>query len=378
MRLSNLAAVLCLTLSLLAPRASAAPREARLPLPGRVDLDRVRDSRVVSALNQSLGDGLRVSTSSTSLVLHFDVDKLPRSCQSMSKAVRTFTAAAAPGATAAQAAEYGLFLPRAFDPARPLVVLVHGLDCDGANWDDMAALLSAEGHQVACFNYPSDQPVADSAALLGREMIALRRRFPAMPTDLLAHSMGCLVSRAYVEGPDYAGGVGRLVLVAPPNHGSDWARARLLLEADEHYHLWRHDPHWRPSWPITDGLGEAGRDLRPGSAFLKQLNARPRRAGVRYTIVAGSQTPTRRVTARCLDATSDSIGGRAASWWGLRQCKSKLSAAADGDGPVKIASARLAGVDDFVIVSSDHAGLYFARGRTPPAAWDTVRDRLSR
>jgi pimeloyl-ACP methyl ester carboxylesterase len=214
----------------------------------------------------------------------------------------------------------------------------------------------------------------------------LRRAWPQARVHLVAHSMGGLVCRAYVEGDDYAGGVDRLILIGTPNAGTGWSRARMLLEMQEHYTLWRHDPDWKASWMITDGLGEAGRDLRPGSTFLKALNARPRREGVRYTIIAGSQSPVARVAANCLSNTANSIGGPAARWAGLRQVKRGLGAAAEslrdrvtgGDGPVAVASTRLAGVDDFVLLQADHATLYFGNGRNPPAAWDTVRDRLAR
>jgi pimeloyl-ACP methyl ester carboxylesterase len=304
----------------------------------------------------------------------------------MSKALRVFAAVAAPEATALQRALYGLRLPERYDPGRPLVVLVHGLDCSWQNWSDMTDRLAAAGHQYAYFTYPSDQPIAESAAFLGLQMTKLRQSHPRARVNLLAHSMGGLVGRAYVEGPGYGGDVDRLIMIAPPNAGSKWWRVRFLLEAQEHYQLWKHEKGWSPSWMLTDGAGEAGRDLKPGSAFLRELNAGPRRAGVRYTIIAGTQSPTRRVTANCLSRTANSISGRAAGWWGFRQCKRGLSGAADrmrnkvtdGDGPVEVKSTRLAGVDDFVLVQADHATLCFATGRTPPGAWETVRDRLAR
>ena len=404
--------ILALAPFLAAPAALAAPREVRVPLRdgelrlgelskalcrelhlpafnfglGTVEAKRLRNADSVAALNQSLGDGCRVSVADDALVLHVDVDKLPRNCNALSRAVRIFTAIARPEAAAAQAARYGLAMPPHFDPARPLVVLVHGLDCDPATRTDMQPLLTRDGYQVACFSYPSDQPIADSAALFGRHMTNLRRAFPRLRVDVVAHSMGGLVARAYVEGPDYAGGVDRLVMVGTPNAGSGWSRVRMLLELQEHYRLRRREPSWSPSWMITDGLGEAGRDLRPGSPFLKKLNARPRREGVRYTIVAGTQSPARRVTADCLAAAARSLRGPVAGWWGVRQCKGKLGDVAervrdkvsDGDGPVKVDSTRLAGVDDFVLVRADHASLYFGSGNAPPAAWATVRDRLAR
>ena len=149
-----------------------------------------------------------------------------RDTRALTRAVRAYTAAAAPQATAAQAARYGLRLPERFDPSRPLVVMVHGLDCDCVNWGGMAQCLIGEGYAVAPFTYPSDQPIADSAALFGENMTALRRAFPAAEVNVLAYSMGGLVGRAYVEGPDYDGGVRRLIMVGTPNTGSGWSRVR--------------------------------------------------------------------------------------------------------------------------------------------------------
>ena len=307
-------------------------------------------------------------------------------CETLSRAVRAFTASAAPEATAAQAASYGLWLPERVEEGKPLVVLVHGLDCDRASWGVIRKLLAAEGCQVAYFAYPSDQPIADSASFFGKQLKTFRRAHPRTPITVLAHSMGGLVSRAYIEGDNYAGGVERLIMIAPPNGGSKWAWYRMALEADEHYHLWRHEKRWSPTWVITDGLGEAGRDLRPGSKFLRELNARPRRQGVKYTIIAGSQHPARRMTADCLDSTSRLVPRRASSWWGLRHFKDELEDRADrmrattsrGDGPVKLRSARLTGVDDFVVVHADHASLYLPNGKLPPAAWEVIRERLAR
>lgn len=309
-----------------------------------------------------------------------------RDCESTTRAIREWTAAAAPQATAAQAATYGLLLPQNLDINRPLVVLVHGLDCDRVNWSGMDRLLAGEGYQVACFTYPSDQPIADSAALFGKHMRALHEAFPRLAVNVLAYSMGGLVSRGYVEGDDYAGGVRRLILIGTPNAGSGWSRLRGVLELQEHYHLWRHEPKWGPTWMITDGLGEAGRDLRPGSKFLRQLNARPRRQGVKYTIVCGDQHPARRVAADWIDCTASWVPKRASDWWGVRQGREALTRqankvrdrASDGDGPVSVSRAKLEGVDDAVIVHADHVGLYLGSGNEPPAAWDTIRDRLSR
>lgn len=358
------------------------------PSAGEFDLRGLAGSQFVEALNMSLGQGCNVNLADdgTALVLRVDTEKLPQDCEAANRAVRVFTATAAPEATAAHDEFYGVDLPPNFDPARPLVLLVHGLDSDRYNWRPMTDRLAAAGHQAATVTYPSDQPLNESAAFLAKHIAALRERYPATPLHVIAHSMGGLVVRAYVEGPDYTGGIDRFIMIATPNHGSSWARWRLVLEAQEHYKLWRHEPDWHWTWMVTDGLGEAGDDLMPGSAFLQQLNARPRRSDVRYTIVAGTQNQACRITADCVGATAKVIPGRVSHWWGLRHCKNGITRAAakirdrssDGDGPVKVESARLEGVKDFVLVHADHATLFVSSGDKPPAAWEAVRERLGK
>ena len=279
---------------------------------------------------------------------------------------------------------YGLTLSAPPDDAKPLVVLVHGLDSGAAFWQDLADLLAAEGHQLAYFDFPNDQPIADSAKLLARELQSLHEAHPNLQTALLTHSMGGIVARSYVEGPDYAGGIDRLILLAPPNQGSRYARWNCCSEMAEHFALWRSDPNWHWTWPFIDGVGEAGRDLRPESSFLTNLNARPRREGVSYTIIAGNRSCGWRYTAaslglvaRCVPElrieADDRLRERLTVW--AAQLRDRPAA---GDGLVTVASTRLDGVGDFVIVPADHATIACSRDDLPPIAWETIRERLAR
>ena len=362
-------------------------------LHGQVDLRGLRGNLFLKALNASLGEGCRVAMNEqqTELLLRIDTEKLPQDLDQTKSAVRTFTAVASPEATAAQNKFYGLLVPHDLsDHAdEPLVVLVHGLDCNRSNWVPMAEMLQGEGFRVAFFTYPSDQPLADSANLLAVQMAALRQAFPEMPVHLVAHSMGSLVARAFVEGPEYeaVGGVKSLILLAPPNHGSKWASFRFALEVEEHYRLWRDEPTWHPTWMITDGLGEAGKDLKVGSAFLQSLNDRPRRAGVRYTIVMGNQHPAARMTAGCVEAAGKVVPRKLRDVWGFRHYHRAMENTADelredeanSDGPVSVKSARLEGVDDFVLVHADHTSLYIPLDeKHVPPGWAVVADRIRR
>jgi pimeloyl-ACP methyl ester carboxylesterase len=410
-RCSGLVVLLALSMLAAVPQAIAAPLEARIKLhdgklatadlsralletfhirgvtlnAGQINMSGIGGWTLVRALDSALGDGCNIHVDKDALVLSVDPSRLPHSIRAAKQSVEVFTAVCAPEATERQKRNYGLLMPQKVYPARPMIVLIHGLDCDRACWTPMAALLQQQGYQVAYFSYPSDGALDRSSAMLTRQMTALREEFPAMPLDIIAHSMGALVARDYVEGNAYAGGVRHLILLGPPNLGSKWAPLRFALELQEHWRLWRHNRDWSPTWMITDGLGEAGSDLEPRSAFLERLNQLPRRGGVSYTIIAGAQNPIYSIGAGALSRCASVIPDRAAHWWGFRQTESALHHAANklrghvgaSDGPVTLKSTRLAGVTDYVKLPCDHAGLYCPENNGQIAAWDIIKNRLA-
>jgi len=362
--------------------ALATSHEVRVP----VHDPKLNDSNVVHAVNAAFGDGCHLSAMPDAVVVRVDPAKLPKDCRSIKRSVRRFTAAVAPEAAAAQAKNWGLLLPDRIDPVRPIVVMLHGLDGDRGDCVPLGNHLAAAGYQVAYFGYPGDQPIAESGELFARHMRSLHERFPRARIEIVAHSMGGLVARQYVEGSGYAGGIDHLFLVGTPNAGSSWARFRVLLAVQEEIHEYRTNPDWHASWIITEGLGEAGDDLMPGSTFLKRLNARGRRLDVRYTIIAGNKSGVSRYEANCVQTVDGWIPRRARGWWGFRHLDACLRGKAhrlreetgDSDGPVSLRSASLQGVRDFVVVPADHAGLVFPFDGQPPAALNTILDRLRR
>lgn len=352
-----------------------------------IDLNGLRGSLFVAAWNKSLGDGCNVSIDDGALIVRIDTEKLPSDVDEAKLAARVFTEVAAPGATAAQRDSFGLLLPQIVDETRAMTIVVHGLDCNRGNWFPMAGYLESRGHQIAYFTYPSDQPLADSAALLRDEIAGLRGLYPNQLINVLTHSMGALVAREFVEGDGYlAGSIERLIMIAPPNHGSKWAAARWGLELEEHYRLWRDNPDWSPTWAITDGLGEAGRDLKAKSTFLKELNGRQRRDGVRYTIIAGNQHPAARMAGNAVSNTARIIPKNARRLWGFRHTYRGLREAGEelresearSDGPVTVKSTKLDGVDDHIVVHADHTTIYIpAHVNHDPPAWAIATERLA-
>lgn len=191
-------------------------------------------------------------------------------------------------------AEYGLHVRLAGEPEALCVVLIHGLDDTGSLWDDLVAEMVGLPYRVLEFTYPNDQPVGDSAALLAESLSELKTE----SVVLVGHSMGGLVSRELLTSPelgfaDRSAGLPKvkgLAMLGTPNHGSEWARLRVWLELRD-LAVRMHDNRFALLSSLADGAGEAKVDLRPGSKFLKELNARPMPEDVEYLLVAGVATP---------------------------------------------------------------------------------------
>jgi pimeloyl-ACP methyl ester carboxylesterase len=250
-----------------------------------------------------------------------------------------------------------------------VVVLIHGLDEEGDIWDELAPALHEAGHAVIQFDYPNDQPIAQSAGLLAdglRELVA----HGVTRVDLVCHSMGGLVARDVLTRPSaYAGDASahnglpaadRVVMLATPNHGAKMARLEPLGEVRETIVRWVNDEHHDPRQLLgflNDGSGEAARDLLPGSEYLSELNSRPLPRGLAMTVVIGQIRPTdgqyptiltsRNLVTRALGAER----GRAAAG-ALREAACEL-----GDGVVSVESQRLPGVDDTVCICASHRGM---------------------
>jgi pimeloyl-ACP methyl ester carboxylesterase len=174
--------------------------------------------------------------------------------------------------------------------ARP-IVLIHGLDDPGKVWVNLAPVLSDQGFQVLIFTYPDDQPIEESARFLARKLAQLRLEGTAK-VDIVAHSMGGLVSRELLSASRYElphpiPGVRKLIMVGTPNHGSELARFRMLSEIRDQ--VAGFIQQGRIGWLdwVYDGAGEAGVDLIPGSPFLRTLNARPPLKDTELLVIAG-------------------------------------------------------------------------------------------
>jgi len=155
-------------------------------------------------------------------------------------------------------------------PSR-VVVLLHGLDDGGGQWNQLVPRLRDANVTAIEVNYPNDQPLVESSGALAGHLRALRR-LGVVHVDIVAHSMGALVARDMLTCSAHYNGhalgdrnlpyVRRLVMVAPPNQGSECARFDAVSELREQTMRWFDDR--AINWGcVFDGLGEARLDLLP-------------------------------------------------------------------------------------------------------------------
>lgn len=133
-------------------------------------------------------------------------------------------------------------------PGRPTVLLVHGYGCSRGVWWFMRRRLEAAGYNVASVSLvPPYASVSELVPQLHERIEAVVAATAVRQVTLVAHSMGGLVSRAYLSRHG-AARVKRLITLASPHQGSELARL---------------------------GIGRNAREMEPGSQWLRDLAAEP-------------------------------------------------------------------------------------------------------
>jgi pimeloyl-ACP methyl ester carboxylesterase len=258
------------------------------------------------------------------------------------------------------------------DPGKPLVIIVHGFNSRPRRMAGLAEAIRESGFPCGMFGYPNDEPIADAAKLLARELAQEAEAHPQRKVTLVTNSMGALVARTVVEDPDIdPGNVRQLIMIAPPNHGSSLARGAYGIDVWEHLLSPRERDaisRWLAS--IADGLAEANRDLRPNSPFLRKLNARPRNKLVRYSIILGTHGPLSAERFSSIRDAAEEISQRSKIAGLFHPLVDHFLDDLDevvrgmGDGVVAVRRGRLEGVEDIVLLDFSHAA---ATGATPEA-----------
>ncbi|MSP60945.1 MAG: hypothetical protein EXR72_11490 [Myxococcales bacterium] len=109
--------------------------------------------------------------------------------------------------------------------ALPPVILVHGYAMNRTNWLWLGAVLSRRGiGPLYGFSYLSLRAIEESAKQLAAYVERVVSRDRVERIDLVAHSLGGLVARWYIERMGGARRVRRLITIATPHHGTAWGR----------------------------------------------------------------------------------------------------------------------------------------------------------
>jgi pimeloyl-ACP methyl ester carboxylesterase len=132
----------------------------------------------------------------------------------------------------------------------PPILLVHGYFCNGGYWWWLRRALRKAGYsQTYLINLePVFGRIQDYADQVGERVEEIRRETGADQVILIGHSMGGLVSRAYVSDPASAAKVAQVIALGSPFHGTAHADV---------------------------SLGENARQMKRFNAWLQEMNTAP-------------------------------------------------------------------------------------------------------
>jgi pimeloyl-ACP methyl ester carboxylesterase len=158
----------------------------------------------------------------------------------------------------------GIYFLEPYDPRRIPVLFVHGAGGTPGDWKNFAPELDPSRFQVWLYSYPSGIRLASAAQALEVAVAALHDRYGFVRMDVVAHSMGGLVSREFIleaAGKGHAAWLQNFITLSTPWLGHEAAGLGV-----------KYAPTAIPSW----------RDLETGSEFTRSVLSRPLPATVTY------------------------------------------------------------------------------------------------
>jgi pimeloyl-ACP methyl ester carboxylesterase len=170
--------------------------------------------------------------------------------------------------------ERQLAFPKDFSIVQPPIFFVHGILSSAETWNFYETWAKIDGFEYEDISYPSTEDLRDSAALVKSKIHTfveginagkyyLGKKINAAKVDVVVHSQGGVITRYYTTS-SYEGNIRKFVMLGTPNNGSYITRNI-----------------------VSPAVGIAGKQLRPGSDFLTQLNSKPLEPSIDYYTMAG-------------------------------------------------------------------------------------------
>lgn len=162
-----------------------------------------------------------------------------------------------------------------------VVILVHGIYSDDTIWGPVELALQKEGYGVYRIGkvlgqkglVPNNGQILFLSQQLKNAIHLVKKTTQLSKVDVVAHSMGGLVTRAYITTNEYSGDINNLVMLGTPNNGAPLAAGNLAKALGL-----TGDP----------GFDYARLELIPESDFLETLNGGYTQKGVRHMAIAGT------------------------------------------------------------------------------------------
>jgi pimeloyl-ACP methyl ester carboxylesterase len=151
----------------------------------------------------------------------------------------------------------GVYFLERDDPKKTPVLFVHGMSGTPLSFDYLAQHLDRKRFEPWLYYYPTGVHLEAAADHLAQTVAKLQRHYPHQRLVVVAHSMGGLVSRAFVQRHSRAGGplaIPLFVTISTPWDGHRGAEMGV-----------KHSPAVVRVWE----------DMAPGSGFLKRLFETP-------------------------------------------------------------------------------------------------------
>ena len=319
-------------------------------------------------LSSTLGDDVKIAVEQQSLVILID-PALTVPGRRPEWARRIGELAGKCEAESRRRSQYGMHALNSYrsnDLSRPTVCLIHGVNSSSYGFVHLIPWLEGAGYGVVVYDFPYNRSLEESCRKFAVDWSAFRsERGEKQVWSIVGHSMGTLLGRDYVEGDSYGRDVDAMIMVAPVNQGSHLARTQTVLQLFKGLDALNGK---RPSDALAhlgDGLGEAAKDMTPGSRFLKNLNSRGRREGVAYHTIAGDSailpsSARKQIEdqANLLKNQTGILGVLARNAIG-EDLPGRLDEVTDGtgDGCVSVSRTKLAGAPDPVVIHANHAEL---------------------